>query len=314
MAEWTRFVSLLCPGTRPLILLTDSVPGDVLFGGVDTEKFEGNMSVLPALTRLDFLGEGRDFFNLASMTILNGSANVELLRSHPNASFEMDYGEFASSVPPDVFDSISEIIGGVQLIRRKNSGVQGALVPCSVAYGSFSLNFTFGYKDVHTQVAIPISAFISSPETTRSQPALSETLSSNSTELCLFNLWPGSRGDYLSLEHSVVRLGAFALKSVYTIFNRTNQTIGVAQARPNVTRSNILGYNHGCFPGAQFVNASSSSACAPSTTVPTALPTEIFTNTPTNAPVNPTPTSGAVNLRVSRLPVILAALFLVIHM
>lgn len=307
MAKRTWSVSLLCDGTRSLMLSADSAPGDLLLGGVDTEKFQGNMSLLPALTTLDFLGEGRNVFNLASMTTLNGSETVELLHTHPDASFEMDYGSFCSSVPPDIFASISDILGGVQLIHQKDSSILGALVPCSIAHGSVSINLTFGYNDVHTLIALPISAFMSSPESTRSQSKLSKTLSTNSTELCLFNLWPGTRGDYLPRDHSVVRLGASALKSVYAVFNRANQTIGVAQARPNVTRSNIVSYNHGCFPGAQFVNSSSSSDCAPSTSVQTALPTEIFTNTPTNTPVKPTTISSAADLRFCSLLNVLAA-------
>ena len=90
------------------------------------------MVLLPALTALDFLGDGRNVFNLESMAILNGSERVDLLHAHPNASFELDHGDYGSLFPPDVTESVYKILGGVQFVQSDPS-VPGALIACSKA-------------------------------------------------------------------------------------------------------------------------------------------------------------------------------------
>ena len=290
---------------RTLTISADSAPGDILFGGVDTEKFQGTMVLLPRLTALDFLGEDENLFNLESMTILNGSETIELLHMHPNASFVLDHGVFGCSVPPDVSNSIYEILGGAQLIQD-DQDIPGALIPCSIAQGFLSINFTFGYKTTHTLISVPISELMSSPRTTSLAHNSSNILSPDGNELCLFNVLPGTRHDELVLNYSVFHLGTSALKSVYAVFDKATGMIGVANAKPNVTSSNIVSYNNGCFPGVQLVDSSASSACAP---VETALPTQIFTNTPTVASASPTSTStsNAVEYKGCALSLILAA-------
>lgn len=292
---------------RFLTLLADSAPGDLLFGGVDTEKFQGSMVLLPALTALDFLGEGTNIFNLESMTMLKGSETVELLHGHPNASFELDHGDFGSLVPPDVSNSIYEILGGAQLIENDRN-VPGALVPCSIAQRSLSINFTFGYSTSHTLISVPISDLMSSPRTTSLAHNSSNVFSPDGTPLCLFNMLPGTEHESTVLDHSVFHLGTSALKSVYVVFDFGTRTVGVANAKPNVTSSNIVSYNNGCFPGAQHVGSSASSACAPTSTVQSVLPTQIFTESPTVASASPTTTStsNAVEHKVCTFSAVLA--------
>ena len=282
--------SFCCYRTKPLTSSVDSAPGHIVFGGVDTEKFQGSLVLLPALTELDFLGEDRNVFNLESMTIMNGSETVELLHAHPNASFELDHGDFGCTFPPDVVDSIYDILGGAQFLQADQSA-PGALVPCSIAQGSLSVNFTFGYNTSNTSISVSVSDLMSTSRTTSLAHNSSKILSSNGTELCLFNILPGSPQDYLVLNHSVFHLGSSALKSVYTVFDKGNRTVGVANAKPDVTSSNIVNYNGGCFPGAQIIGASASSACAPTSTVQTALPTAILTDSPTHVSASPTSTS-----------------------
>ena len=61
-----------------------------------------------------------------------------------------------------------------------------------------------------------------------------------------------------------MHLGTSALKSVYTLFDTANRVIGVGNAKPNVTPSNIVKCNKGCFSGAQHVGLATLSACATS--------------------------------------------------
>ena len=296
-----------------LTVSIDSAPGDIVFGGIDTEKFQGNISLLPALTALDFLGESRNVFNLLSMTILNGSEPVELTHSHPDASFELDYGDFQNRVPPDVFEPVFEILGGTSFIPNGLSDPL-ALVPCSIAETSLAINFTFGYNTTQTLISVPLSDLISSPQATKAAHNSSTVLSPNGTELCLFNLLPGREDDYFVLNHSVFHLGSPALKSVYTIYDKSTRRIGVGNAKPNVTTSNAVKYNKGCFPGVQFVNSSLSSSCAPSTTTQLALPTQLFTETPTSisASATPTPTSTPTSSAVKHSTGTLSLLFAVL--
>ena len=215
------------------------------------------------------------------MTISNGSGNVDLLQSHPNVSFELDYGTFGSLFPPHVSESIYEILGGHQPIQDDRD-VPGVLVPCSAAQRSLSINFTFGYETAHTLISVPISELMSGPELTSSALNSSKIVSPNSTKLCLFNILPATDNNYLVLNHSVFHLGASALKSVYTVFDKGTRSIGVGNAKANVTISNFVNYNHGCFSGVRFIESSLSSACV-TTTTQYALPTSLFTDSPTTA-------------------------------
>ena len=277
----------------------------MLFGGLDTEKLQGDLNVHYRNGRLDFLGEStRNIYNLSAVTIADGDVNLDLMSNHSDASFEVDHSDYLTWIPPDAFEALAGTVGEVQVVNytdkaRKYSIVQAVLVPCTKASSSAALTIMLGTAQANTSLVLPLSALVSGRDSARAQrDLLPDVATATGPDLCLFYVAPGDRSDFFVAEHSVFRLGAMALRGLYTVFDRENTTLATAPARANVTEgapANVVRYNEGCVAGARYDNASMKPTC---TAVATLLPTSLFSDAPTSitasASASSTSTSAAI--------------------
>lgn len=193
----------------------DASTGSILFGGVDTEQYTGNMSTLP------IQAENGQYTNpLITLTAL--TLNNTILASDLAQAILLDSGSSLTYLPDTLASAIYQ-----SLSARYDPSLGAAYVPCSLASNSTtntSLTFTFSVPTI----AIPLSELII--------PILNaqghEPTFPDGVPACLFGIAPA--GDDTPV------LGDTFLRSAYVVYDLANNAISIAQTKFNTTESNIL--------------------------------------------------------------------------
>ena len=141
--------------------------GEILFGGVDTEKFEGGLTTLPIIQQP--AGYTQPILALTSMDI-NGSA----IDTNVAGEVILDTGSRAANIflPEQMVEAIAKTLGG-----DMDPDTNLPRVNCSAVVTNTSLGFTF----TSTRIAVPLSHLIDgssggSPEDAGSQCTLGKWL------------------------------------------------------------------------------------------------------------------------------------------
>lgn len=202
----------------------DASAGSLLFGGVDTEKYVGQLETLPiqttygdsaptefiiTLTDLSFVEDGRD-----PVSIATGRAEPVLL----------DSGSSLTYLPDDLAAGVMDAVGAE--FDREN-GI--ALVPCSLARSTSTVDFRFSQPVISVQ----LNELVLAPERRySSSPRLTPTLADGRTEACFFGIMPA--GELPPV------LGDTFLRSAYVVYDLENHEISLAQTNFNATADRIL--------------------------------------------------------------------------
>jgi len=234
----------------------ESRTGSILFGGVDTACYKGELQSVPIIPykgTYTILQITLDSVN----TTTNGNLNTTSTTDLPQVAV-LDSGASAVLLPTDIAQQIWVTFGVTY------SNADGfASCPCSVANNTGTVDFGFsGIK-----LSVPVSEFV-------------REFSGNSAPspgTCLFDLQPlKTAGSY-----APIILGDPFLRSAYVVYDLVNNEISLAQTVFNAQSSNIMEIMNGTtgVPGAS--NATSSV-----TTVPTPTGSLSPTGTPTGAAVS----------------------------
>ena len=205
--------------------------GVILFGGVDTEKYDGDLSTLPILPEAD--GSHAEFLiTLTGVRVSpNGGSATSISNALP-AAVLLDSGSTFSYLPNDLITPIYESLGA-----QYDSSQGAAYVTCDV---SGTLEFTFSEPtisvNIQDELLFPASDQQGNPLQT-----------SDGTQVCLLGLAPSGG--------SISVLGDTFLRSAYVVYDLQNNEISLAQTTFNATRSNIQEISRGSksVPGATLV-------------------------------------------------------------
>ncbi|KAI9762316.1 MAG: hypothetical protein M4579_000464 [Chaenotheca gracillima] len=198
----------------------DASTGSILFGGVDSEKYHGELQTLPVENDV-----GQDSPSEFIITVtgvgLNQSGNVQAMGgSVRDDPVLLDSGSSLMYLPNDV---VSDIYDAVNAEYDQQS--QNAFVDCSLANDDTSLSFTF----TSPTIDVSMSELIIDPGT--AQDGSQITLNDGTTPACLFGIAPaGNTGAVL---------GDTFLRSAYVVYDLSNNQISLAQTNFNSTRSNV---------------------------------------------------------------------------
>ena len=187
--------------------------GSVLFGGVDTAKYEGELYTLPVLPE-ERDGETQIFEFTVAMYEVSYSAsgkNGTALSFTQGALTLLDSGTTNAFLPSDTLNTLADAFN----IRNDGS------IDCNAANTDDSLTFTF---ENNAAITVPFSSFV--------------TEDSNG---CTVGFAPATDGQPLIL-------GDVFLRYTYAVFDVDNNEVHVAQSVINATDSNILEIGSG--PGA----------------------------------------------------------------
>ncbi|OCT50704.1 putative aspartic-type endopeptidase opsB [Cladophialophora carrionii] len=192
----------------------DASTGEILFGGVNTEKYEGELATLPILS------EGGEYFelSLALTGVTNAGSDLSSSSSFPTAVL-LDSGATLTYLPNDI---TQEIYNSVQAVYQSDVGA--AYAPCALASSSATIDYSFS----GVTIKVPYNELFLSAGTNNFGQPITFT---NGEEACLFGIAPAQSG--------MAVLGDTFLRSAYVVYDLSNNEISLAQTVFNSTTDNI---------------------------------------------------------------------------
>ena len=203
--------------------------GSIIFGGVDTDKYTGQLQTLPI--QKEFNEYAELIITLSSMSINNGSKVQKLNTDLPTAVI-LDSGSSLTYLPNDL---TSAIYSALDAEYSQQDGA--AFVNCGLANENITLDFTF----TSPTISIPMSELVlsvSSVEEGREDPDSDDndegsfSSGGNIDNICLFGIAPA--------EGSTSVLGDTFLRSAYVVYDLANNEISLAQTNFNSTTSHVV--------------------------------------------------------------------------
>lgn len=208
----------------------DSNTGSILFGGVDTEQFEGELKTLPIqaegsiyaefLITLTGLYMGND-------AIATGQALPVLLDSGSSLTYLPD------SMVQTIYDKVS---------AQYDSSQGAAYIACSMANSATTVRFNFSEPVISVEMNELVLDLVTA---SGKRPTFSD-----GTEACLFGIAPSGSGTNV--------LGDTFLRSAYVVYDLENNEISLAQTTFNSTTSKVveIGKGSNAVPSATAVSNS----------------------------------------------------------
>jgi hypothetical protein len=180
--------------------------GNIIFGGVDTEKFTGELRTIPIVTQQSSTAD-----LIVPLTGLRLGDTV--LLQDENLNVTLDTGISLTYLPDDITTTLYEKLGA-----QYNTNDGYAVINCSQADNDITLDFTLSWPVVNVtmrELVIPAAAEHGQP-------------------VCMFGVAPSSANDNMST------LGITFLRSAYVVYNLANNELSIAQTKFNTTSSNVV--------------------------------------------------------------------------
>ena len=192
--------------------------GVILFGGVDTNKYHGDLVSLPI--QLDGQTNSISSFTVAwtGLTVQGSGQSSDFSPSSPQAAI-LDSGTTDTLLPDDIANSI---FNGVGVLSDPQFG---NVVRCSLANDDLTFSFTFGGSG-GAVVNVSLSEFVTPLLTTDgSTPTFN-----NGDAACAFAIEAAGSNPIL--------FGDSFLRSAYVVYDLENNQIGLAQTNFDSTKDN----------------------------------------------------------------------------
>jgi hypothetical protein len=175
--------------------------GNILFGGVDTAKFQGTLATFPINT--DQTGAASQFIiTLTGLSVTSATGNtggVGASSLYP-LSVLLDSGSSYMSLPSAMVSAIAKAMGA-----SYSNQLGGYILPnCNTQFSSGSLNFFFS----GVEIRVPYNEFIVHPTATDG----SDFLYNDGSKVCMIGVIPGSSSD-------IAVLGDTFLRSAYVVYD-----------------------------------------------------------------------------------------------
>lgn len=191
----------------------DASTGNILFGGVDTAQYIGQLQTLP----IQKVGGLYSEF-LITMTGLSIGTNI--IATDLGQAVLLDSGSSLSYLPDAITEEIYNIMGAQY---DENEGA--AYVPCSYARSNLTFDFSFSgpvIKVDMSELVIPVTNIGSK----------TPLVFNDGTPACLFGIAPAGRGSCV--------LGDTFIRSAYLVYDLENNEISIAQTNFNATENRIV--------------------------------------------------------------------------
>ena len=247
----------------------DASTGEILFGGVDTDKYSGTLESVAIIPEDGIYVDMQIALTGVSYSTTSGGSFTSVSSSSLPVAVVLDSGSTLSYLPDDV---VADIYNAVGAEYDDSEGV--ALVECDIGTGA--INFTFSSP----VVSVSLSEMI-----------IGEVETTSSGAVCEFGLAPSG-------DSGVFVLGDSFLRSAYVVYDIDNNEISLANTKFNSTSSNVVEIAAGTtgVPGASIVTNAVTSVAAEtgSAVVGTATGDATLTVTGSVSTSTSAATSGAV--------------------
>ncbi|KAF5528609.1 putative aspartic-type endopeptidase opsB [Colletotrichum aenigma] len=185
--------------------------GNILFGGVDTDHYEGELKTIPIQKQGSAYSEF--LITLTKVTLGSKTLNEDMA-----LAVLLDSGSSLTYLPDDMVTTIFSMVGAVY---QQDEGV--AFIPCSAANSG---NMTFTFSD--PVITVPMNELVLDLI-----PITGKRIAfSNGVQACLFGIAPAGDGTNV--------LGDTFLRSAYVVYDLDNNEVSLAQTKYNATSSNVL--------------------------------------------------------------------------
>ena len=184
----------------------DSSTGEILFGGVNSEKYNGELQTLPIISE----GDGQYAEFIIALTAMGESGNTGSIINGIQIGALLDSGSSLMYLPNNITNAIYNAVGAQY---DKSQGA--AFIDCSLANTDSTIDFTFSGVTIQVawnELIIPIG-------------------SDNGQTQCIIGISP-SNGQ------SAV-LGDTFLRSAYVVYDIDSNEISLAQTKFNAQGDNI---------------------------------------------------------------------------
>ncbi|TAQ87672.1 hypothetical protein B7494_g4023 [Chlorociboria aeruginascens] len=202
----------------------DSSDGSILFGGIDTKKFSGDLISVKVYPTGNTDVITSFTVALTSVSVTSPSGTDQLTPAGYAEPAILDSGTTITLLPDAIAEVVLEELGA-----SFSREVGGYVVPCSLADKNGTLNFGFGSTGGPT-IKVQVSELVL-PLTSET----GQTLTYNNGEAaCQLGLEPAGEDPTL--------LGDTFLRSAYAVYDLINNRIALAQTEFNVTDSNVVSF------------------------------------------------------------------------
>lgn len=191
----------------------DASTGEILFGGVDSAKFSGELATIPLLQQY-----GTYYQFLIAMTGLTINGQQSSSNELPEAVL-LDSGSTLTYLPQAL---AAEVFNQVDAVWVDNVGA--AYASCELANTDRTIDFTFSGKTI----SVPFNELFLNPGTAPNGATLQLE---NGDPACIFGI--------SQLDGHVAVLGDTFLRSAYVVYDLENNAISLAQTVYNATASDV---------------------------------------------------------------------------
>ena len=195
--------------------------GSILFGGVDTAKYHGDLTAL--LVQKSSNDTYRDFtVALSSVAVVDAAGKDAFSQDNLALPVILDSGTTITYLPDNI---VNPIISGVGAIDYPELGL---ILPCSIRTSPAKFRFTFGGSN-GAVIEVPLEEFITDIYDDAGNPL---TFHDGAGTVCGFGLESSENGPIL--------FGDTFLRSAYVVYDLNNNVIAMAQTNFNATSSNVV--------------------------------------------------------------------------
>ncbi|MCJ1400376.1 hypothetical protein MMC11_003581 [Xylographa trunciseda] len=195
----------------------DAATGSILFGGVDTDKFQGSLQTLPIIQE-----QGQFVEMIVALSGINLVANnTNTTVSKSTTAVLLDSGSTLSYLPEDVSSAIYNALGVVFDTQQDQAFCQ-----CSLANTTATIEFIFSGQII----SVPISEMVL-------EGGGGVQTKSGQTLDCTFGIvaQPPQSGP-----GTAYTLGDTFIRSAYIVYDLANNQISLAQTDFGATGSNVM--------------------------------------------------------------------------
>ncbi|KAL8993012.1 MAG: hypothetical protein Q9188_007443 [Gyalolechia gomerana] len=208
----------------------DAAAGSILFGGVDSDKFDPPLIGLPIIPLSGNSQVSHMNVEFTSLT-LDAGGDPLVVQDNVVRSAILDSGSTGTILPTDLATTFLDFFGAVI-----DPSIPQPLVACNLASADAAFVYQFGGSS-GPKIRVPVADLI--------EPHIEGLQFRDGSDACLL----GVRG----AEIDFLLLGDTFLRSAYAVYDLESKTIALAQARLNVTTSSVQEITGDTIPGVKTV-------------------------------------------------------------
>jgi hypothetical protein len=209
--------------------------GSIIFGGLDSDKYVGNLFQLPLVPSEHPNGtKVFDHFTvvMTSLSMTNGSSNTSFTSARYRNPVVLDSGTTLTYLPDVTARRIYDELNAVD--DTEDTGL--VYVDCAIGSDpALTFNYEFGDSSSSVEIKVPVAELLYDLEEIFGSPNYKYYLPNLPFDnACAFGIFPDTGGPSI--------LGDTFLRSAYVVYDLTNNVVAMAQTNFDSTTESIIDF------------------------------------------------------------------------